>query len=154
MLKVIARPDVQEKLKAHLNGPTNPLRNPEVLRRSIEANRRLGFPGLKARGGNGTSPSTAQKLLSEALGWPIEVVVPTRMPQPMPYHYKIDIAHEGLKIAIEVDGHSHQSKVRKAQDQRKEAFLRDHGWFVYRFTNREVIERLDEIVSSITSKLP
>jgi very-short-patch-repair endonuclease len=74
-------------------------------------------------------------------GWIAEIPVKTgnrRERGGMPTHYKIDIAHPDLKIAVEIDGESHSGN-RKESDARKDAFLQSIGWSVLRFSNKAVI---------------
>jgi very-short-patch-repair endonuclease len=84
-------------------------------------------------------------------------VVPTRAkkinPDRLPSHYKIDVANEALKIAIEVDGVSHGMLTRQEQDRKKERFLRRCGWTVLRFSNQDVMERLGECVQTVLSTI-
>jgi very-short-patch-repair endonuclease len=83
----------------------------------------------------------------------MELVVKTKKPagSGFPPCYKVDIGEPTLKIAIEVDGMSHNSLERRKQDRKKEAFLRGLGWTVLRFSNREVTERLEECVQTVLS---
>ena len=62
-------------------------------------------------------------------GWTAEVVLPTKMPKGSGYPtaYKIDIANIEKKIAIEVDGESHNCIARREQDARKSTFLVERG---------------------------
>lgn len=85
--------------------------------------------------------------------WPTEVVVKTQMPRGLGYptHYKIDIAHTTLQIAIEVDGGSHRSLLGLQRDAKKTAFLHGVGWTVLRFSNREVMEHLADCVQTARS---
>ena len=149
MKTMIARPDVQEKLAAHLSSPSNPLRDPAVRARATEASRALGFPSLN--GGNGRGPTRPQRLLADALGWPMEHAVSTGSPrQPgMPTHYKIDIANPELWIAIEVDGVSHMTRAVREADARKDAWLRSRGWTVLRFSNERVLNELPAVLRSV-----
>lgn len=96
--------------------------------------------------------------MAEALGWPMEVVIPTGIPKGNGYPtcYKVDVGSKDLKIAIEIDGNSHKTLVRQSQDRKKEEFLASIGWTVLRFTNQEVDENLKgcvEVVMSTISKL-
>jgi hypothetical protein len=104
--------------------------------------------GPPVRGGNGRGPSVPQAMLADALGWRMEFVVLTNEPRGSGYpsHYKIDIANPFAKIAIEVDGNSHSSLARRAQDEKKDSFLVSRGWLVLRFSNREVMENLSACV--------
>jgi hypothetical protein len=153
MRALIARPDVREKLRAHLEGDGNPFKNPSVSSRGTATNREHGFPTLN--GGNGTGLTKAQHLLSQKLNWPTEVVVVTdalARESGSPWSYKVDIANPETLIAIEVDGETHRTLKVRERDCRKTAFLERTGWMVYRFTNRQVIEHLDDVVASITSR--
>jgi hypothetical protein len=144
-----ARPDVVKKVRAHLMGETNPFRNPEVNRRAVLALRERGYQHLT--GGNGAEMPLPEKLLSQRLGW-LPVVVPTGMAPTrggIPTHYKIDIGDPILKIAIEADGASHQSKKVSAADRRKEAWLAAQGWRVLRFQNRMILEQTETVIAEI-----
>lgn len=85
----------------------------------------------------------------------MEVTISTKGRRPVgaPTHYKIDIANEALKIAIEVDGQSHQSFQRREQDARKDAFLRGLGWIVLRYTNKQVTGHLADVVRMVLSTI-
>lgn len=104
----------------------------------------------RMRGGNGqlTDP---QKMLLDRLGngWIAEfaVPVPNYGSRRLPKHLKIDIAHPQRKIAIELDGRSHQSPDRRLQDARKTTYLAQSGWSVFRVTNH----RAHELSSTCTS---
>ena len=133
----------------------NPMARAGVREKVSDSLRARGWKP-KVRGGNGCGPTPPQLALSEALGWPMEVVVATKVPrgQGYPTNYKLDLAHPSLKVAIEVDGNSHHS--RREIDRKKDDFLRGRGWIVLRFTNREVTERLADCVRaalSTTSRL-
>jgi hypothetical protein len=137
----------------------NPMRDPEARAKMSATLKAIGHQP-RERGGNGRGPTVPQAMLAEALDWPIEVVVRTgcsgREGLGYPAHYKLDIANEFLKVAVEVDGPSHGSLERRQQDAKKDAFLRGIGWTVLRFSNREVMEHLEECVQmvlSTTSKL-
>jgi hypothetical protein len=131
----------------------NPLRDPDVRARATAKIRTMGVLS-RVRGGAGTGLTVPQRQLSEALGWPTEVVVPTGcLPTKggLPTHYRLDIAHPTLKLAIEVDGNSHYVRERREQDQRRDAFLRGEGWTVLRFWNREVTDDLVACVRTVMS---
>jgi hypothetical protein len=97
----------------------------------------------RVRGGNGQELTVPQQALLAALGegWVPEFIVPTKMPRHMewPTHYKIDLAHPDLRIALEIDGYSHSITTRRAQDRRKTAFLAERGWHVLRVTNAQAL---------------
>ncbi len=155
-----ARPDVREKLKAHLEGPGNPFRLPETRRKAQLALAQKGWNYLN--GGNGTPMPVPQRLLLARLGpgWQAEFIVRTGQRGPLPTHFKIDIADPVLKVAVEVDGNSHQSSTGIARDLRKDAFLKSEGWTVIRVKNEEVMGDLEACAKrviaaclSTTSKL-
>jgi hypothetical protein len=104
----------------------NPMHREEA-RRKVQATLRAMGSAPTIRGGNGKGPTLPQKLLAEALGWPMEYVVKTHLPKTNPMHvptsYKIDLANPTHLIAIEVDGMSHTARNRQAQDQKKEQVL-------------------------------
>ena len=134
----------------------NPMSRPEVRELVSQKLREMGHKP-PVQGGNGRGLSESQRMLSEALGWPTEVVVPTKALRNsgLPSHYKIDIANLEMKIAIEVDGSSHQALKVRERDQRKQEFLAGVGWIVLRFWNREVMADLEgcvQVVLSTTSK--
>lgn len=107
------------------------------------------------QGGNGRGPTKCEKLLSDLLGWPTNVIVNTHggRAEGHPTHYKIDVGNPTLKIAIEIDGTSHGAIVRQEQDSKKTKWLESQGWRVVRFTNREVLSLLPECVERVKELL-
>lgn len=130
------------------------MHRPDSVEKMRESLRRIGHKPAQM-GGNGRPASEAQAVLAKALGWPMEVIVLTRSVRgkvsPLPYHYKIDIADELTMTAIEVDGVSHQSRKVREADMRKETALRLLGWRVLRFSNEDVMQRLETCVQTATS---
>ena len=118
----------------------NPMARPESRAKMVATLRRIGHQP-KVLGGNGRGPTLPELAMSEAIGWPTNLIVVTKQVRGSgyPYHYKIDVGNAELKVAIEIDGPSHGALVRQAQDAKKDAFLRTIGWRVFRFTNREVM---------------
>jgi very-short-patch-repair endonuclease len=55
---------------------------------------------------------------------------------------------------IEIDGDSHNAIEQKLHDELRTEELRARGLSVIRFTNKEVLEHLDEVVKRIVSRLP
>ena len=107
---------------------------------------------IKTRGGNGKGVTLPQSTLLNALGdgWEPEYVIPTgKNKGDFATHYKIDIANKDRKIAIEIDGKSHYS--RKKQDNKKDSFLRERGWRIYRFTNQQAVQNTLECVQKINT---
>jgi superfamily I DNA/RNA helicase len=109
------------------------------------------------QGGNGKGLTVPQATLLSALGdnWASEYVVPTRKGRGNGYPtcYKIDIAHPGCKIAIEVDGQGHKG-ARKKLDEKKDAFLSSIGWTVYRISNLEAVRDAEKIAASLPKNCP
>lgn len=121
--------------------------------------RMVGKPnpnGPKVRGGNGTGLTVPQSRLLAALGpsWQAEYRITTGARHlGHPHTYSVDIAHPGCRIAVEVDGSSHNGK-RAQQDARKDAFLRGMGWQVFRFSNVDAAQRAEEIAASLPQNCP
>lgn len=110
--------------------------------------------GPKVRGGNGQPPTKAEVMLMqmfEPLGFVEQLIFRTGHRDPT--HYKIDCGHPYLKIAIEADGFSHNTRARKAQDARKDARLTAAGWKVFRFTNQQILEEPSMVMSTILKSL-
>lgn len=165
----------REGIRSHLTGQTgkhtaegraalsqrmtkcNPMSDPEVRARQATTLRAIGHRP-PVQGGNGRGLTQPQRLLSQALGWPTEVVVKTGNPSRgaqrvpgIPSHFKLDIANPQLRIAVEVDGESHRALAVRARDQRKDAFLTGAGWSVLRFSNREVMADTEACVRMVLS---
>lgn len=129
------------------------MRKKEAREKMAATLRKIGHKPV-IRGGNGMPMPEPQKRLLEALGegWKPEFTVATKMRHlglGFPTNYKTDIAHPGLKIAIEVDGQTHYS-ARKLMDQKKTCFLEGLGWKVLRFSNEDVMEHLQTVLDAIT----
>lgn len=148
MRKMIARPDVQKKIRAHLHSDSNPFRDPEVTAKGHATLRANGYRHLN--GGKGRGLTKAQKFLLDQLpGWVPEHVVTTGWKRPLPLWYAIDVAEPDLLIAIEADGHGHQAPKVKARDARKDALLRSKGWTVLRFRNHEILHETERVLAAI-----
>lgn len=130
----------------------NPMKRKEIREKMSATLRAMGHRPV-LRGGNGKPPTAPEIKLASALGWVIGFVVVTNTfrGSGIPSHYKLDVANPSLKIAVEVDGASHQAMARKEQDRKKENWLRSTGWKVLRFSNAQVMEHLEECVQMVTS---
>lgn len=139
----------------------NPMQSEKTKNKMIESLKRINHKPI-LQGGNGRGLTYAQKSLLEELGegWYPEFVVKTKQVRNLfekkpPNHYKIDIANPILKIAIEIDGHSHCTPSRKEQDFRKTKSLEFMGWTTLRFTNKQIKENpkqcLDIVLKSTES---
>lgn len=128
----------------------NPMKNPQTREKMKQTLKVINHKPAH-RGGNGTGPSAAQARMHAALGpeWCLEYVIVTddeARRVRCPNHYKIDIALPRLRIAVEVDGYSHQVLKRKEQDARKTAFLARIGWQLFRVSNHNE----EQILSTIS----
>lgn len=129
----------------------NPMARPEIREKQKTTLRAMGWRP-PVHGGNGRGPTAPQLLLASALGWKMEVIVTTGGGY-RPTHYKLDVANETLKVAVEVDGQSHRCLKVQAADRRKDDFLGRCGWKVLRFSNRQVTEHLAECVAAVLSSI-
>ena len=130
----------------------NPMSVPETI-----AKMRATLAGrtLNLRGGNGRGSTVPQEMLHRELGfgWMVEYVVPTgqRVKGGPPSHYKIDLAHSGKKVAVELHGSSHRARKVRETDERKRLWLESRGWSVLSFSNEEVLANARAVAQSITS---
>lgn len=63
---------------------------------------------------------------------------------------EIDFAHEGLRIAIEVDGRAFHSDRRSFErDRERQNWISLNGWLVLRFTWEQITERPDEVIAAV-----
>ena len=135
------REKVSERMKKH-----NPMENPANVEKAAAQKRGRSFAG--DRGGNGQL-TPQQIALANALGWEMEVAIPTKNPSwPV---LIVDIGHQGLKIAVEVDGGSHLTKKQKNRDRKKAEMLTQQGWLLIRFWNSQVDNDLEKCVSLVLS---
>ena len=128
---------------------SNCMQSPEV-RRKVSRTMKARGHSPSIRGGNGQMTEHQKRLMDRlGAGWVAECSIPVAnyKAQSLPKNLKIDVANPHLLIAIELDGHSHQSPTRRLQDSRKTVFLAQNGWFVFRITN----QRADELSSTCKS---
>lgn len=78
--------------------------------------------------------------------WPVRRQVPIG-------RFIVDFACHAARLVIEVDGAAHCTDEERAQDARREGFLRSVGYEVLRCTNDEVFSNLDGGVETIRLKL-
>jgi very-short-patch-repair endonuclease len=113
------------------------------------------------QGGNGRGATIHQlKLYNELIkhndSFEMELIEKTgdlRFQFNSPRHYKIDIASRILKLAIEVDGSSHNTLKIKECDNRKNQLLSLKGWKVLRFTNFQIQRELENCVQMVLSMI-
>lgn len=149
-----ANPHIAQEASRRMAG-RNPMRNAATREKVSASLRRMGH-GPRVRGGNGTGPTRAEATLSEVFPEAVsQFVVRTKGAEgeKLPNHYKVDLAFPGKRLAVEVDGHSHNSLSRKAQDAKKARALESLGWAVLRFTNQQVADDLEGVSSTISACL-
>lgn len=68
--------------------------------------------------------------------------------------YRLDLAFEHQKLAIECDGRAyHSSPLQKAHDRRKDAYLKSQGWKVLRFSGSRIHRDMKGILRRIDEEL-
>ena len=63
--------------------------------------------------------------------------------------YVLDFYCPGERLAVELDGASHDSERAYVHDEVRSVFLRHHGIAVLRFENREIFENLEGVLAEI-----
>ena len=63
--------------------------------------------------------------------------------------YVADFACHHAKLVIEVDGDTHGTRQGAAHDAVRDAFLREEGYSILRFGNRDVISNLEGVMTII-----
>jgi len=92
-----------------------------------------------------------QAMLLEALGegWQAEFVMNCGKTTGYPTYYGLDLAHPDTMTCVEIDGKGHSAASRKALDRKKEAFLLGLGWKVLRFSNKEILRGVSDVVKTV-----
>ena len=143
---VKATKTLMEYNKTHKEEMTQKMRTTKRLKGTLNV-----FLGV--RGGNGhlTEP---KKLLAVALGWKMEVAISLgKLKKGYPTNYKVDIANQTLKIAIEVDGKGHLLKKNILKDIKKTKMLESLGWKVLRYTNKEIMNDVSKVLLAIKKEI-
>lgn len=138
----------------------NPMKDDSVRKKVSDTLKKIGHKP-KIVGGNGRGPSVYQKQLYDELikindSFKMEFVFKTKSfnkDKIYPNHYKIDIALFSHKIAIEVDGSSHNSKKIKSCDKKKSDLLISQGWKVLRLSNYQIETELKNCVQMVSSMI-
>jgi very-short-patch-repair endonuclease len=133
--KVLMRPEVRAKALARATA---------TRRAQFERGERVAFGGT----GNGGRPPKSEIAVASMLkqaGFKHGMVVP--MGREYPNHYKLDFGNARLKIAVEIDGSSHNSSKVKTADARKDKRLAAIGWEVVRFEATNDLSKLRAAVS-------
>lgn len=144
MRAIRTTPKYQEAVNAYLASDRNPFKNVDRIKNPM-----TDFSHLI--GGNGKVLPAAHQLLADRLGWPVEYPVGVSPIRPgYTRCYRIDVANPGLKIAVELDGSSHREPTQQARDAKKDTFLKEQGWTVFRFWNSAVMKDIEAVVATIT----
>lgn len=138
----------------------NPMLNKEVRDKVSETLKRIGHKPIK-QGGNGKGNTKEQQLLYDELIkinklFVCEYIFKTKGlndEKIYPTHYKIDIALEELKLAIEIDGTSHNSLKVKECDKKKTNLLISQEWKVLRLSNLQIQKELENCVQAVMSMI-
>ncbi len=143
------RPQCAERMRLH-----NPMWKEgvkEKVRSSLLAKGPDGWkPSIRCGNGYGpTGPEQVLLMLLHGVKWNIPVQTKKGKGSGYPTVYKIDLGFPELKLGIEVDGQSHNSLARQAQDKKKDDFLHSLGWRVLRFKNKDILEDTQKIISTI-----
>ena len=67
--------------------------------------------------------------------------------------YVVDFCHLQSKLVIEVDGDQHGYEANVAHDERRTHHLKQLGFTVIRFTNREVMTAVNAVLDTILARL-
>jgi len=67
--------------------------------------------------------------------------------------YIVDFYCAELKLVVELDGESHYTDEGLKHDQERDAFLREHGLKVIRFTNIQIMQELDAVLELLLRKI-
>jgi hypothetical protein len=117
----------------------------EDFRKKADESKR-GKPFAGVRGGNGHI-TPEQRILADATRYVPEY--PVRTGNPRWRCALLDLANTDLKIAVELDGPSHSTRLQKSRDARKVPMLAALGWTTIRFSNEQVRSDLDGVLRSI-----
>ncbi len=69
-------------------------------------------------------------------------------------NFIVDFYIPSLKLVVEVDGDSHFSAAGKARDAERTSVLEGYGLQVMRFTNREVLDGLEDVCETLSLQDP
>lgn len=140
---------------------SNPMHNQETRKKVsdtlIEMNHKPIIQGENGRGATVQQLALYNELVKFDDSFTMEFI--ERVPKSLkleyntPYHFKIDIASNVHKLAIEVDGVSHNSSKVKECDIRKDKVLSLRGWKVLRLLNSQIDNELMKCVQMVTSMI-
>ena len=67
--------------------------------------------------------------------------------------YIADFFCHKAKLIIEIDGSIHIKKEVKENDEKRQKELESWGYFTLRFTNKQVLKEIDELIKKITEQI-
>lgn len=67
--------------------------------------------------------------------------------------YIADFYFHKAKLIVEVDGSIHNNEEVKKNDEERQKELERWGYFVIRFTNKQVMQKPEEVIKIITEKI-
>lgn len=147
------RPELAERLRQR-QLVNNCMKNPATRKLVSRLHKASGMKP-SVRGGNGTGPTAAEKLLLDMFHPHAKnnyaVTTGQKAGSGYPTHYKVDVAFPEFKIAVEADGSSHRMAGRPEQDVKKTNCLTTLGWTVLRFTNQRIMEDTQNVKEEIRS---
>lgn len=63
--------------------------------------------------------------------------------------YRIDIAFPKQKLAVEVDGYRHKLASQRESDERKDDYLRERGWRIFRIPARYCYDQAGSVAGQV-----
>lgn len=158
--RVVCSIKCQSVLSSRRMTENNPMQYEWIRKKSSESQRRNKVKPI-LQGGNGRGATKQQLALYNEISkldnsFSMEYIQKTgkyREQFKSPTHYKIDIASSFHKLAIEVDGESHNSLKVKECDKRKTEVLSLLGWRVLRLSNSQIDTELANCVQMVMSMI-
>jgi very-short-patch-repair endonuclease len=95
-------------------------------------------------------PRTERIMWHHLRGLPEELGATFRLQQPI-HPYVVDFACMDIKLVIELDGESHDTK--QERDKQRDKYLHKLGYITLRFTNADVKDNLDGVMQIIMAKI-
>ena len=146
---------IEDNAQAHgcaYVAPQSPKGEAVVTKAGIDMADPVYYPTLKKRAAEmRANPTDAENilwnaLLEQKLGYKIRR-------QHIVSQYILDFAYLDKRLAIELDGGYHNDADQQHDDAVRTKNLETLGWHVLRFTNDEVYNNLDEVLSSIKAAI-
>lgn len=135
----------------------NPAMDADVIKRITDTRRKNGtLHMLKLhRGGNGHLTEPQIRVAAMFPECVLELAIPTKLGGTgvAPNAYKVDIGFPKIKLAVEIDGHSHNSPSARARDEKKDSILTGLGWYVLRIKNEDAMLTPETVRSKIQSMI-